>query len=196
LAKSALLIVDVQNDFCPGGALAVPNGDEVVQPLNQMIAFARAEDMPIIASRDWHPTKTSHFTEYGGLWPKHCLRDSPGATFHPELQLPPTAIIISKGIEKDENAYSAFEGLAEKAILLTDILDKEDVDTLYIGGLATDYCVEATVLDARRFGFTVYLLLDACRAINLHPLDNELSVKEMQNAGAIISSVQEIIHER
>ncbi len=195
MAKAALLIVDVQNDFCPGGSLAVPNGDEVVEPLNIMIERALKEGWSVIASRDWHPRETRHFIEFGGKWPAHCIQNTPGAKFHPGLKLPPQTIIVSKGTG-DEDAYSAFDGdtpasvtgaVTCEQIPLEEVLLRLDVKKLFVGGLATDYCVKATVLDALRLGYKAYVLYHACRAVNINPDDGRKALYEMLEAGAVIS---------
>ena len=200
MAKTALLIVDVQNDFCPGGSLAVPNGDEVVEPLNLMIERFRKDDRPIFASIDWHPEVTNHFQPYGGPWPVHCVQGTGGALFHRNLRLTLDTVIVSKGTKKDDDAYSAFQGSAYRwgsgggtnmstpgQYGLLELLQARGVETLFIGGLATDYCVKATVLDACRLGYKVYVLFHACRAVNLQPDDGRKAFAEMLEAGAVIS---------
>lgn len=179
-ARDALLIVDVQNDFLPGGSLAVPGGDEVIAPLNCAIAAARRKGLPIIASRDWHPRNHCSFRARGGPWPEHCVADTPGAQFAPGLELPPDAIIVSKATREDADAYSAFDGtgLAERLRAL-------GVERLLVGGLATDYCVLNTVRDALKAGFEVLLLTDAIRAVNVEPGDGERAEAEMCAAGAV-----------
>ena len=157
----ALLVVDLQRDFLPGGALAVPDGDKVIPVLAACIeAFVR-NDCPIFASRDWHPPDHCSFQASGGPWPPHCIADSRGATIAAALQLPANATIIDKGRSVDQEAYSAFEGTALDACL-------RDLHTrrLFIGGLATDYCVLNTALDALRLGYEVVVLQDAIRAID------------------------------
>lgn len=190
MSKKALLIVDVQNDFCPGGALAVPNGDEVVKPLNRMVNLAKKNGWLILASRDWHPAVTIHFKDYGGIWPVHCVQNTKGAEFHPDLNAT-DAVIISKATRPNEDGYSAFDGKTDKGDPLDDFLKKNGVEEIYIGGLATDYCVKASVLDAIKRGFTTYLLLDSCRAVNLKPGDGEKAVDEMKLAGVFITNVVE-----
>lgn len=181
---SALLVVDVQNDFCPGGALPVPEGDEVVPVLNRhMRTFERA-GLPIIASRDWHPPETRHFRQHGGPWPSHCVRDTPGAELHPDLELPGGTIVVSKGMDPGDHGYSAFEATDESDTDLADVLRSRGVRKLYVGGLATDYCVRASVLDARRAGFETVLLTDAIRGIDVEPGDVDRSIEEMVRAGA------------
>jgi nicotinamidase/pyrazinamidase len=183
---SALLIVDVQKDFCPGGALPVPGGDRVVPVLNTHIAEATASGSPIYASRDWHPPKTRHFQPYGGEWPPHCVQDTDGARFHNDLSLPPDAIIISKGQDPDSAGYSALEGYtANRQSLLAD-LHKRHIGHLYVGGLATDYCVKHSVLDALKSGFDVTVLADAIAGVDVQPGDSARAVDEMRRAGAKI----------
>jgi len=182
--KKALLVVDVQNDFCPGGSLAVAHGDEVVAPLNKLIEEFLERGEPVFKSRDWHPEKTKHFTAYGGTWPVHCVQNTKGAEFHPELKDDIHIRTISKGLG-DEDSYSAFDG--------TDLalqLQRLGVEELWIGGLATDYCVKNTVLDALKEGFRVKALTDAMRAVALQPGDGERAIKEMRDAGAEIVSTQ------
>jgi len=181
---SALLIVDVQRDFCPGGALAVSDGDRVIPVLNRHIAEAVARGWPVYASRDWHPAVTSHFRQYGGEWPPHCVQDSDGATFHPDLQLPGSAIVISKGESPEHPGYSAFEGRTPEGRTLLEDLRARRIDHLYVGGIATDYCVKHSVLDALRAGFAVTVLEDSVAGVNLQPEDSSRAMAEMQRAGA------------
>ena len=182
--RSALLIVDVQNDFCPGGALAVAHGDSVVAPLNRHIALAVAQGIPVYASRDWHPASTSHFKPYGGPWPVHCVEMTQGAAFHPDLCLPGSNIVITKGEQPDRPGYSVFEGhTSEGKPFLTDLLERE-IGRLRVGGLATDYCVRASVLDALAEGFEVSLLGDAIAGVDLDKGDSERAISEMRAAGA------------
>jgi len=152
-AESALIVVDVQNDFCPGGALSVADGHTVVPPLNEYIARFRAAGRPVFASRDWHPERTRHFQEYGGVWPPHCIAGTAGAEFHPELHLPRDTIVTSKGMDPGEDSYSAFQARLPDGGRLPDALRAAGVHHIYIGGLATDYCVKSTVLDAITAGF-------------------------------------------
>jgi len=193
MRKRALILVDVQNDFCPGGSLAVPNGDEVVWPLNEMIAYALKNDWLIIASRDWHPAVTKHFKDYGGIWPIHCVQNTHGAEFHRNLLIS-SDTIISKATQADEDGYSAFEGKTKDGKNLADFLEEYKVDEIYIGGLATDYCVKASALDAVKNGFKTKLLLDACRAVNINPDDGDKAIEEMRKASVVISTTKEVIN--
>jgi nicotinamidase/pyrazinamidase len=186
---SALLIVDVQNDFCPGGALAVPGGDRVVDVLNQYVADAAAHGIPVYASRDWHPAVSSHFQPYGGEWPLHCVQDSEGARFHPKLRLPASTIVVSKGDDPSRPGYSAFEGRTPAGKALLEDLREHGIERLYVGGLATDYCVRASVLDARRAGLKVTVLGDAIAGIDLHPGESERALTEMREAGADVATL-------
>jgi len=175
----ALLVVDVQKDFLPGGALGVARGDEVLAPLNRALrAFERA-GWPVYASRDWHPANHCSFKARGGPWPPHCVAGTAGAEFADGLALPRAASIISKAVTPDADAYSAFGG--------TDLalrLRHDGVRRVVVGGLATDYCVLNTVLDARAAGFEVVLLADAVRAVDVRPGDGARALEDMRKAGA------------
>jgi nicotinamidase/pyrazinamidase len=184
--RDALIVVDVQNDFCPGGALAVENGDEVVPVLNRYIERFVALRLPIFATRDWHPVKTTHFKAYGGVWPVHCVQGTHGADFHPDLKLTPEITIVSAGMAADEDGYSGFLGRDSSGRSLAALLRDRGVERLLIGGLATDYCVKHTVLDGIQEGFQVMLIGDAVRGVNLNPGDSEQAIKEMSAAGAIV----------
>jgi nicotinamidase/pyrazinamidase len=180
----ALLIVDVQNDFCPGGALEVAEGDAVVAPLNRRIAAMQADGAPIYASRDWHPAVTSHFATYGGRWPRHCVAGTDGAAFHRDLALPASAIIITKGNESGVDGYSAFDGRTYAGTTFLDDLRSRGIRHLVVGGLATDYCVRASVLDALEAGFGVTVLTEAIRGVEMKPGDSMRAIDEMRAAGA------------
>jgi nicotinamidase/pyrazinamidase len=174
----------VQNDFCPGGALAVADGDKVVPALNRYIERFEKSALPIFATRDWHPEKTRHFKAYGGLWPAHCIQGTKGAEFRPDLKLPSSAVVISAGMAADEEGYSGFDGRDERGSALTDLLRRSGVERIFVGGLATDYCVKHTVLDGLKQGFKVVWLEDASRAVNLLPDDGVRAIDEMLSAGA------------
>lgn len=183
-AGDALLIVDVQNDFCPGGSLAVAHGDEVVPVLSEYARRCHAAGLPVIASRDWHPPRTRHFTTDGGAWPPHCVQGTPGARFHPRLALPPGTVIVSKGMDPDSDCYSAFDARTEDGRPLAQLLDELGARRLLVGGLATDYCVRHSVIDAARHGMSVVVLADAVRAVELQPGDAARALDAMRAAGA------------
>jgi nicotinamidase/pyrazinamidase len=184
-AKDALIIVDVQNDFCPGGALAVSGGDEVVPVLNRVIERFTEAGLPIFATRDWHPEKTNHFKIYGGIWPVHCVQGTRGAEFHAGLELGKDIVVVSAGMVPDEDGYSGFQARDPSGAGLAELLQRKGVERIVVGGLATDYCVKHTVLDGLKEGFKVLLLADAIRAVNLKPHDGELAIAEMVRAGAV-----------
>jgi nicotinamidase/pyrazinamidase len=184
-AKDALVIVDAQNDFCPGGALAVADGDQVVAPLNRYIDLFTKQRLPIFATRDWHPEKTSHFKDYGGPWPAHCVQQTKGAEFHPALRLGDPVVILSKGMAADEDSYSGFQAVDLSGTSLAELLRQRGVERIFVGGLATDYCVKHTVLDGLKQGFGVVLLSDSMRAVNLQPNDGTAAIDEMIEAGAV-----------
>jgi len=177
--KDALIIVDVQRDFCKGGALPVPEGEKIVPVLNKYIEkFSKAGAL-IVATRDWHPPNHISFKDYGGTWPPHCVQETPGADFHPDLKLPREAKIVSKATSADKEAYSGFDG--------TDLereLKNAGIRRLFVGGLATDYCVKSTVLDALSLGFETVLLFDAIKGVDVNPGDSERAIKEMLDRGA------------
>jgi nicotinamidase/pyrazinamidase len=187
--NSALLIIDVQNDFCPGGALPVPDGDRVVAPLNRAAELFAAARLPVVATRDWHPAVTSHFSAYGGIWPSHCVQGSRGAEFHPCLQLPQGYLLISKGFEVDTDSYSAFDGCLADGKSLRELLAELGVDKLCVGGLATDYCVKESVLAALRTGLKVVVLEDAIAGVDVTAGDSLRAMEEMKAAGASFISV-------
>ena len=180
--KQALIVVDVQNDFCPGVTLAVAHGDEVVEPLNKLIDEFLERGDPVYKTRDWHPPTTKHFQAYGGTWPDHCVQNTPGAEFHPALRDDPRIEVISKGLG-DTDCYSAFDETD-----LEDRMRDQKVEEVVVGGLATDYCVKNTVLDAVKHGFKVKVVENAMRAVDIQPGDGERAIEEMRSAGAEIVS--------
>lgn len=191
--KSALVIVDVQNDFCPGGSLPVKEGDRVVPALNGYIELFKSAGMPIYASRDWHPDKTVHFKAFGGKWPPHCIQGTVGAQFHPGLKVPRDITIMTKGESPDEDSYSAFQAHDDKGRLFAQSLKAAGITQLFVGGLATDYCVRATVLDALKAGFDVVLLLDAIKGVDVKQGDSKKAMDEMMEKGAIaVKSINDI----
>ncbi|HJV35962.1 isochorismatase family protein [Geomonas sp.] len=192
LSRAALLVVDVQRDFCPGGALPVPKGDLVVPVLNRYLQLFARRGCPIFASRDWHPRDSTHFQEFGGGWPAHCVQESEGAKFHPELLLPEETIVVSKGITRWDEGYSALQGVTADGVTCSELLRKKGVIRLYVGGLATDYCVKASVLEALKEGWQATLLSDAIHGVDLKPGDAERAVAEMVEAGAELATLESI----
>jgi nicotinamidase/pyrazinamidase len=182
----ALVIVDVQRDFLPGGSLAVPGGDEVIAPLNACIQRFHRAGLPVFATRDWHPPDHGSFRDRGGPWPPHCIAGTPGAKFAAELRLLPGTRIVSKGQAADDPGYSAFPGTG-----LADQLHAAGVTTLYLGGLATEYCILHTALDALRAGFGLCVLEDAVRPVAA--ADGELARTRLREAGARFVTTQDII---
>lgn len=175
----ALIVVDVQKDFLPGGALAVADGDAVVPVLNGWIGRFEAAGLPVVFSRDWHPADHCSFEAQGGIWPPHCVAESPGAAFADDLDVPASAVIVSKATGAPDEAYSAFDG--------TDLgrtLAGQGVNRVFVGGLATDYCVKATVEDALRDGLSVLVITDAVRSVDAKPGDGNRALASMQAAGA------------
>jgi len=180
----ALLIVDPQIDFFPGGALAVPQGDEILPLLNQWLAAAESNQISVYISRDWHPKNHCSFQEQGGPWPVHCVQDTPGAEFHPALKVPLAAKLINKADNPNFDAYSAFKGKTLLGQDLTDDLYAQGIKKLWIAGLALDYCVYHSAMDAKAAGFEVHLLLKGTRAIDQQQATKVL--KEMTAAGILI----------
>ena len=186
--RKALVVVDVQNDFCPGGSLAVANGDEVVAPLNKLMKEFLDRGEPVFKTRDWHPAQAKHFAANGGMWPIHCVQNTSGAEFHKDLSDDPRITIISKGVNESSDGYSGFDGTN-----LAQLLREQDVKEVWVGGLATDYCVKHTVVDGLRAGFEVKALADAMRPVNLKPSDGKQAVEEMREAGAeIVGSTSKV----
>lgn len=179
-AGDALILVDVQLDFLPGGSLAVPHGDEVVPALNRYVAVFRGLTLPVVATRDWHPPDHCSFQAQGGPWPPHCVVGSEGARFAPLLDLPCEGRIVSKATTRDRDAYSGFEGTD-----LDEWLKRAGVSRVFVGGLATDYCVLNTVRDALRIGYATFLLADAVRAVDAQAGDGERAIAEMRRVGAL-----------
>jgi nicotinamidase/pyrazinamidase len=174
-ATDALILVDVQNDFCPGGALPVTDGDRVVGPLN---AAMRAAEWLTVATRDWHPPDHCSFKACGGPWPAHCVAGTPGAALHPAVDLGRIQVVVSKGTARDREAYSGFQGTG-----LAGLLRERGIRRVFVGGLATDYCVKATALDARGAGFQVVLVEDAVRGVEVTAGDCARALDEMRAAG-------------
>jgi nicotinamidase/pyrazinamidase len=185
-AGDALVLIDVQRDFLPGGALAVPGAERVIGPLNACLGEFARQGLPVYATRDWHPPDHRSFRLQGGRWPAHCVAGTAGAAFSPQLALPSGAHVISKGVEPDTEGYSGFERTALAAQLRADGCRR-----LFIGGLATDYCVQATAHDAREAGFEVLILGDAVQAVDASPGDGARALAALESEGIrIIQSAQ------
>jgi nicotinamidase-related amidase len=176
--SDALIIGDVQIDFLPGGALPIQEGEQIITILNDYINLFKKENK-IFAIRDWHPANHVSFTEQGGPWPPHCIQGSDGAKFHPDIKLPPDTEIVSKGTNPTRESYSGFDGTDLSSRLRTN-----GISRVFIGGVATDYCVKYTVLDALSQSLEVVLLADAIKGINVQPRDSELAVERMISEGA------------
>ncbi len=171
----ALLIVDVQNTFCPAGTLPVPDGDAVVEPLNQIMALFAGR---VYATQDWHPDNHCSFGAQGGPWPPHAVQNTPDAELHPGLNRSGITEVVQKGTLSERDAYSGFEG--------TDLAGKlraAGITRVFVGGLATDYCVKATALDARAAGLKAVVLADACRAVDVTPGDGERALMQCRQPG-------------
>jgi nicotinamidase/pyrazinamidase len=188
LRGDALVVVDVQRDFLPGGALGVTGGDEVIEPLNRCIRWFERSGLPIFATRDWHPRNHCSFHERGGPWPPHCVAGTEGAAFAPRLLLPAGARVISKATEPELDAYSGFQGTT-----LAGDLRALGCVRVFIGGLATDYCVCATAMDAIAAGFAVVVLEDAVRPVELHPGDGARALGRITLAGGILAPVATVL---
>jgi len=182
MAATALLAVDVQGDFLPGGSLAVPEGDAVVAPL---LAASAAVDL-VVATRDWHPPRHSSFAEQGGPWPAHCIAGTAGAALHPDVDRI-ADVVVSKGQNVERDVYSGFEGTP-----LADLLRARGVRSVLVGGLATDYCVRATALDAVHSGFATTVLTDAVRAVDVQPGDGAAALEELRAAGITLARSDEL----
>lgn len=198
--------VDIQNDFCPGGTLAVAEGDQVVEPMNQVITFSRANEGQVVATRDWHPRDTKHFAEFGGPWPVHCVANTRGAAYKEGLDVGtnPNDYIINKGTDPVDDGYSGFDGATEDGVTLAEIVRPERGEkvAVIVGGLATDYCVKATVMDALALQgevakdqageVVVVALTDAMRAVNVAEGDGDRALAEMKAAGALMLTAAEV----
>jgi nicotinamidase/pyrazinamidase len=189
--RTALLVVDVQIDFCEGGALAVAGSEQAVAVLNHSLGAAVAQGMTVYLSRDWHPAVTSHFKTYGGPWPVHCVQGTRGARFHPGLQLPPYAIVITKGESQESPGYSAFEGRTTEGKSFREELRERGIGHLVVGGLAIDYCVKHSVLDALSSRLQVTVLEDAVAGVD--PDDSAAALAEMRGKGARIEPTSSVL---
>jgi len=183
LPKAALIVIDVQRDFCPGGALAVEKGDSVVPPLNRTITAFRRSRLPVVFTRDWHPRNHCSFKEEGGVWPRHCVARTPGAKFHPDLRVPWGSIIVSKATKPTVEAYSGFQGTGlEKRLKLL------RVNEIFLGGIATDYCVKQTALDGIGAGFRVEVMTDCVKGVNLRRGDSFNALRLLSSRGVALTT--------
>jgi len=178
-SNDALLITDIQKDFLPGGALPVEGGDEIIPVLNEYARRFEDSNAVVFASRDWHPANHISFTKQGGPWPPHCVQNTSGAQFSPGLKLPDHITVISKATNPEHESYSVFDGTS-----FEHELKMCETKRLFIGGLATDYCIVNTVLDARKFGYETLVLMDATLGINVRPGDVDRAVEAMKKVGA------------
>ena len=183
----ALIVVDMQNDFLPGGSLAVAGGNEIIRVLNRYLAYFAAHQLPVFATRDWHPLSHCSFQSQGGPWPPHCIAGSDGAALHPDLKLPANAHIISKATSQETDAYSGFTGTQ-----LNELLQSLNIHRVFISGIATEYCVLNTVKDALRLQYITFVLIDAICAINQQPEDGQRALEEMIRLGARPIHYQEL----
>jgi nicotinamidase/pyrazinamidase len=181
---TALLIIDFQNDFTPGGALAVAGGDEIAEPIQRLAG----EVDVVVATRDWHPPDHSSFETEGGPWPVHCVRHTPGAQFHPAMNEIRLEAVVDVGRARDDEGYSGFEN-SDLALILRD----RDASKLYVCGLATDYCVRASAIDACSEGFDVTVVTDAIRPVEVNPGDGERAIADMRAAGASTADSAELL---
>ena len=176
----ALVIVDFQNDFTPGGALAVPDGDAIAERVNELAADPRFE--LVVATRDWHPPDHGSFAERGGPWPVHCVRGSEGAELHPKLDRERLHVVVDKGQNPDTEGYSGFDETE-----LEELLRERGIDRVTIVGLATDYCVKNTALEALQHGFAVTVDTTAVRGVDVEPGDSERALEQVRAAGAVLA---------
>ncbi len=188
VSGDALVVTDVQNDFLPGGNLAVANSEQVIPVLNRYIAYFLSQRIPVIATRDWHPPNHCSFYEQGGPWPPHCIANTHGAAFPTGLEFPQNVQVVSKADEADKEAYSSFGGGH-----LHRLLQASGIRRIFVGGLTTDYCVLNTVKDGVQLGYTVFLLADAVRAVNVQPGDGQRALDEMARVGAVAIRLEDLV---
>ncbi len=187
--RDALIVVDMQKDFMPGGALPVPKGDSIVPTLNKYIERFSSLNLPVYFTRDWHPEDHISFKGHGGIWPPHCVQNTEGAKFHDDLLIPQdNKFIISKGTSRDFDAYSGFQGT-----VLEDLLKERGIKRVFVGGVATDYCVKNTVLGALNLGFQVFLLTDGIKGVDVNPGDSERAIDLMLSEGAVAIELKDLV---
>lgn len=181
--SDALIVVDVQNDFLPGGALPVAQGDNIFEPINRIMPRFRY----VVATRDWHPIEHPHFRPHGGVWPYHCIKETPGAQFSPKLQIEHVDDVVSKGVEPTSDGYSGFDSTD-----LRERLRARGIGRVFVCGLATDYCVKATALEAVARGFDTVVLTDAIAAVNVRPADEDDALREMSSHGIHFATTEQL----
>ena len=186
--KTALVVVDIQNDFCPGGALAVTNGDDVIQPANRLIGHFRRHGAPLFYTRDWHPANHCSFKDCGGPWPAHCVQGTPGAAFHGDLEVPDDAVILNKAWRPDSEDFSG-----KSSSELFPRLAQAAVRRIVLVGLATEYCIKATAHEARAEGFEVIVITDAIRPVNVRPGDEQRALDDMRARGVVLLTSAEFL---
>jgi nicotinamidase/pyrazinamidase len=186
--KSALIVVDIQRDFCPGGSIPVEESDEIVGPTNSLISEFERQGLPIFLTRDWHPADHRSFRSRGGIWPSHCVKNSSGAEFHPSLRIPRGLKIVDKATESNTEAYSAFQGTD-----LAAMLRRNGTKKLYLAGLATDYCVKETVMDGLSNGFAIDVVTDAVKGVD--PEDSMSALRDMSAKGAVMTDSKAVLKE-
>lgn len=180
--KGALIVVDIQNDFMPWGALPVPDADKIVPQLNTYIEAFSSRSLPVYFTRDWHPPDHISFKGHGGIWPPHCVQETEGAQFHKDLIIPKdNKFIISKGTSRDFDAYSGFQGT-----LLDSLLKERGIRRLFVGGVATNYCVKNTVIGGLNLGYEVFVLIDATKGVDVNAGDTDRALQEMMDSGAVV----------
>lgn len=190
-ANDALIVVDVQNDFCPGGTAAVEDGDAVARKMSDLALNFSARDARVFATQDWHPTTHKSFAENGGIWPAHCVRGTEGAGFHRELKLPVGSSIVRKGEDAQSDAYSGFDGTS-----LDSHLQRLDVKRIFVGGLSTEYAVQHTIYDALQKGYSAFVITDAISAVNANPDDDQRALDSMLSSGAKPVTTSELVDQQ
>lgn len=192
-ANKVLLVVDIQNDFCPGGALGVRDGDQIIPTVNKYVDLFLKHHLPVFVSRDWHPKDTRHFKPAGGPWPVHCVQNTSGAEFHPDFRVPDQAIVLSKGTDPALDGYSVFEAHDSQNRLFYSLLEKMGIEVLYIAGIATDYCVRMTSLDAFKHGMKVHILTDAIKGVD--EADSKRAIDEIVTQNGKLQMFDEVVKE-
>lgn len=186
--KDALIVVDMQNDFMPWGALPVPDADKIVPQLNTYIEAFSSRSLPVYFTRDWHPPDHISFKGHGGIWPPHCVQETEGAQFHKDLIIPKdNKFIISKGTSRDFDAYSGFQGT-----LLDSLLKERGIRRLFVGGVATNYCVKNTVIGGLNLGYEVFVLIDATKGVDVNAGDTDRALQEMMDSGAVVVAFEDL----